>query len=308
MSLCNLWISIRVIMLSLMRGAYEATYREWLRDPEGFWARAAESIHWYKKWDQVLDASRAPFYRWFSGGLVNTCYNLLDAHVENGRAEQVALIYDSPVTGVVKSYTYRDLLNEVALLAGALRRQGVEKGDRVIIYMPMVPETVIAMLACARIGAVHSVVFGGFAADELATRINDACPKVIVSASCGIEVNRVVPYKPMLDKAISSAQHKPETCILLQRPQVGAELIDGRDITWSESLAHAEPVDCVPVAATDPLYILYTSGTTGIPKGVVRDNAGHLVALKWSMENVYGVKPGEVFWAASDLGWAVGHS
>jgi propionyl-CoA synthetase len=308
MSLCNLWISIRVIMLSLMRGAYEATYREWLRDPEGFWARAAESIHWYKKWDQVLDASRAPFYRWFSGGLVNTCYNLLDAHVENGRAEQVALIYDSPVTGVVKSYTYRDLLNEVALFAGALRRQGVEKGDRVIIYMPMVPETVIAMLACARIGAVHSVVFGGFAADELATRINDACPKVIVSASCGIEVNRVVPYKPMLDKAISSAQHKPETCILLQRPQVGAELIDGRDITWSESLAHAEPVDCVPVAATDPLYILYTSGTTGIPKGVVRDNAGHLVALKWSMENVYGVKPGEVFWAASDLGWAVGHS
>jgi propionyl-CoA synthetase len=291
-----------------MRGAYEATYREWLRDPEGFWARAAESIHWYKKWDQVLDASRAPFYRWFSGGLVNTCYNLLDAHVENGRAEQVALIYDSPVTGVVKSYTYRDLLNEVALFAGALRRQGVEKGDRVIIYMPMVPEAVIAMLACARIGTVHSVVFGGFAADELATRINDACPKVIVSASCGIEVNRVVPYKPMLDKAISSAQHKPETCILLQRPQVGAELIDGRDITWSESLAHAEPVDCVPVAATDPLYILYTSGTTGIPKGVVRDNAGHLVALKWSMENVYGVKPGEVFWAASDLGWAVGHS
>jgi len=291
-----------------MRGAYEATYREWLRDPEGFWARAAESIHWYKKWDQVLDASRAPFYRWFSGGLVNTCYNLLDRHVENGRAEQVALIYDSPVTGVVKSYTYRDLLNEVALFAGALHQQGVEKGDRVIIYMPMVPEAVIAMLACARIGAVHSVVFGGFAADELATRINDARPKVIVSASCGIEVNRVVPYKPMLDKAIASARHKPERCIILQRPQVAAELLDGRDLTWSESLAHAKPVDCLPVAATDPLYILYTSGTTGIPKGVVRDNAGHLVALKWSMENVYGVKPGEVFWAASDLGWAVGHS
>ena len=291
-----------------MRGAYEATYREWLRDPEGFWARAAESIHWYKKWDQVLDASRAPFYRWFSGGLVNTCYNLLDRHVENGRAEQVALIYDSPVTGVVKSYTYRDLLNEVALFAGALHQQGVEKGDRVIIYMPMVPEAVIAMLACARIGAVHSVVFGGFAADELATRINDARPKVIVSASCGIEVNRVVPYKPMLDKAIASAKHKPERCIILQRPQVAAELLDGRDLTWSESLAHAKPVDCLPVAATDPLYILYTSGTTGIPKGVVRDNAGHLVALKWSMENVYGVKPGEVFWAASDLGWAVGHS
>jgi len=291
-----------------MAGAYEATYREWLRDPEGFWARAAESIHWYKKWDQVLDASRAPFYRWFAGGLVNTCYNLLDAHVENGRAEQVALIYDSPVTGVVKSYTYRELLNEVALFAGALCNQGVAKGDRVIIYMPMVPETVIAMLACARIGAIHSVVFGGFAADELATRINDAHPKVIVSASCGIEVNRVVPYKPMLDKAINSAQQKPETCIILQRPQVEAELVTGRDITWPEALAHANTVDCVPLAAPDPLYILYTSGTTGIPKGVVRDNGGHLVALKWTMKNVYGVEPGEVFWAASDLGWAVGHS
>jgi len=291
-----------------MGGAYESTYREWLQDPEGFWARAAESIHWYKKWDQVLDASRAPFYRWFSGGLVNTCYNLLDTHVENGRAEQVALIYDSPVTGIVKSYTYRALLNEVALFAGALRQQGVEKGDRVIIYMPMVPEAVIAMLGCARIGAVHSVVFGGFAADELATRIDDACPKVIVSASCGIEVNRVVPYKPMLDKAINSARHKPECCIILQRPQVEAELVDGRDITWPDALDHAKPVDCVPLAATDPLYILYTSGTTGIPKGIVRDNAGHLVALKWSMKNVYGVEPGEVFWAASDLGWAVGHS
>ena len=295
-------------MRFIMRGAYEASYREWLRDPEGFWTRAAESIHWFKKWDQVLDASRAPFYRWFTGGLVNTCYNLLDVHVENGRAEQVALIYDSPVTGIVKSYTYRELLNEVALFAGALRQQGVGKGDRVIIYMPMVPEAVIAMLACARIGAVHSVVFGGFAADELATRINDARPKVIVSASCGIEVNRVVPYKPMLDKAINSAQQKPATCIILQRSQVEAELIKGRDITWPEALAHAKPVDCVPVAATDPLYILYTSGTTGIPKGVVRDNAGHLVALKWSMKNVYGVEPGEVFWAASDLGWAVGHS
>jgi propionyl-CoA synthetase len=291
-----------------MGGAYEQTYREWLRDPEGFWARAAESIHWYRKWDQVLDASRAPFYRWFSGGLVNTCYNLLDTHVENGRAEQLALIYDSPVTGIVKSYTYRELLSEVALFAGALRQQGVEKGDRVIIYMPMVPEAVIAMLACARIGAIHSVVFGGFAADELATRIDDASPKVIVSASCGIEVNRVVPYKPMLDKAINSARQKSETCIILQRPQVEAELVAGRDITWPEALAHANAVDCVPLAATDPLYILYTSGTTGIPKGVVRDNGGHLVALKWSMKNVYGVDPGEVFWAASDLGWAVGHS
>src|SRR5689334_4984655 len=291
-----------------MSGAYETTYREWLQDPEGFWARAAESIHWYKKWDHVLDSSQAPFYRWFAGGLVNTCYNLLDVHVENGRAEQVALIYDSPVAGVVKSYTYRELLNEVALFAGALRNHGVARGDRVIIYMPMVPETVIAMLACSRIGAIHSVVFGGFAADELATRINDARPKVIVSASCGIEVNRVVPYKPMLDKAISLTREKPEMCIILQRPQVEAELVAGRDLTWPEALAHAQAVDCVPVAATDPLYILYTSGTTGIPKGVVRDNGGHLVALKWSMKNVYGIEPGEVFWAASDLGWAVGHS
>lgn len=291
-----------------MRGAYEAEYRTWQQDPEGFWARAAEAIHWYKKWDHVLDASHAPFYRWFSGGLVNTCYNLLDAHVANGRAEQVALIYDSPVTSNIKSYTYRELLHKVAHFAGALRKQGVEKGDRVIVYMPMVPEAVIAMLACARIGAIHSVVFGGFAADELATRINDARPKLIVSASCGIEVNRVVPYKPMLDKAIESAKQKPQACIILQRPQLEAELVAGRDVEWGEALAQAEPVDCVPVAATDPLYILYTSGTTGIPKGVVRDNGGHLVALKWSMKNIYGVEPGEVFWAASDLGWAVGHS
>ena len=291
-----------------MSGAYEAAYDAWRRDPETFWAQAAESIHWYRRWDQVLDASRAPFYRWFSGALVNTCYNLLDIHVEHGRAEQVALIYDSPVTSVIKSYTYRELLNEVARFAGALQQQGVAKGDRVIIYMPMVPEAVIAMLACARIGAIHSVVFGGFAADELATRINDARPKVIVSASCGIGVNRIVPYKPMLDKAIDSAKHKPERCIILQRPQLEAELISGRDVEWSDALSEAESAECVAVAATDPLYILYTSGTTGIPKGVVRDNGGHLVALKWSMKNVYNMEPGDVFWAASDLGWAVGHS
>ena len=291
-----------------MRGDYEATYREWRRDRENFWEQAAESIHWYKRWDHVLDASNPPFFRWFSGALVNTCYNLLDAHVEQGRADQAALIYDSPVTGTIKSYTYRELLNEVALFAGVLRQHGVEKGDRVIIYMPMVPEAAIAMLACARIGAVHSVVFGGFAADELATRINDARPKLIVSASCGIEVNRVVPYKPMLDKAIELAKQKPERCIILQRPQAEAKLVDGRDVLWSDALAQAKPVDCVPLLATDPLYILYTSGTTGIPKGIVRDNGGHLVALKWSMKNVYGVEPGEVFWAASDLGWAVGHS
>lgn len=291
-----------------MSGAYEAVYREWLKDPERFWSEAAESVHWFKRWDKVLDTSRAPFYRWFSGALVNTCFNLLDAHVENGRAEQPALIYDSPVTDVVRSYTYRELLNEVALFAGALHRDGVEKGDRVIIYMPMVPEAVIAMLACTRIGAIHSVVFGGFAADELATRINDARPKAIVSASCGIEVNRPIAYKPMLDRAIDTAKHKPERCIILQRPQIEAELIRGRDVEWHDAVASAQSVDCVPVAATDPLYILYTSGTTGIPKGVVRDNGGHLVALKWSMKNVYGVEPGEVFWAASDLGWAVGHS
>jgi propionyl-CoA synthetase len=291
-----------------MSSTYEEIYRRWQEDPEGFWADAAEAIHWYKKWDQVLDTSRAPFYRWFSGGLVNTCYNLLDVHVANGRAEQLALIYDSPVTGVIKRYTYRELLDEVALFAGVLCNQGVKKGDRVIIYMPMVPEAAVAMLACARIGAIHSVVFGGFAADELATRINDARPKVIVSASCGIEVNRVIPYKPMLDKAINSAKAKPDRCIILQRPQADADIVDGRDIDWHEALADAKPADCVPLAATDPLYILYTSGTTGIPKGVVRDNGGHLVALKWSMKNVYGVEPGEVFWAASDLGWAVGHS
>ena len=291
-----------------MQTAYETEYRRWLEDPEGFWANAAESVHWYKKWDQVLDVANAPFYKWFSGGLVNTCYNVLDVHVEQGRAEQPALIYDSPVTGTIKSYTYRELLNQVALFAGALRQQGVEKGDRVIIYMPMVPEALIAMLACARIGAIHSVVFGGFAADELATRLNDACPKLIVSASCGIEVNRVIPYKPMLDKAITTAKQKPQRCIILQRPQAEASMTAGRDIGWFEAMAQSQPVDCVPVAATDPLYILYTSGTTGIPKGVVRDNGGHLVALKWSINNVYGIEPGEVFWAASDLGWAVGHS
>ena len=291
-----------------MSGEYEAAYREWQEDPEGFWARAAEAVDWYRRWDHVLDVSRPPFYRWFTGALVNTCYNTLDTHVEHGRADQVALIYDSPVTETIKSYTYRELLNEVALFAGALQKQGVEKGDRVIIYMPMVPEAVIAMLACARIGAIHSVVFGGFAADELATRINDARPKVIVSASCGIEVTRIVPYKPMLDKAIDSAIQKPERCIILQRPQHEAELNVSRDVEWHDALASATAADCLPLAATDPLYILYTSGTTGIPKGIVRDNGGHLVALKWSMKNVYGIDPGEVFWAASDLGWAVGHS
>jgi propionyl-CoA synthetase len=291
-----------------MSGNYERSYQRSLEDPAGFWAEAARAIHWYKKWDKVLDDSRKPFYRWFSGGVVNSCYNALDRHVEQGRAEQPALIYDSPVTGVIKSYSYGELLDQVARFAGVLAGQGIQKGDRVIIYMPMVPEAVIAMLACARIGAIHSVVFGGFAANELATRINDAKPKLIVSASCGIEMNRVIPYKPLLDQAIELASAKPETCIILQRPQLEAAMVAGRDLNWTDLMAKAAPVDCVPVAATDPLYILYTSGTTGIPKGVVRDNGGHLVALKWSMKHVYGVEPGEVYWAASDVGWVVGHS
>ncbi|HEX8136626.1 MAG TPA: propionyl-CoA synthetase [Pyrinomonadaceae bacterium] len=291
-----------------MGNTYEATYRRWLNDQEGFWSEAAAAVHWYRKYERVLDASHAPFYRWFAGGLVNTCYNALDAHVASGRAEQPALIYDSPVTSTIRVYTYRQLLDEVARFAGVLRGQKVGRGDRVIIYMPMVPEAAVAMLACARIGAIHSVVFGGFAAAELAARINDARPKLIVSASCGIEVDRVVPYKPLLDRAIQLAQAKVERCIILQRPQLKAALTSGLDADWSELMAQAQPIDCVPVAATDPLYILYTSGTTGAPKGVVRDNGGHLVALKWSMKHVYGMEPGEVFWAASDLGWAVGHS
>jgi propionyl-CoA synthetase len=287
---------------------YEATYRRWLRNPEDFWAEAAEDVHWFTRWERVLDASQSPLYRWFAGASVNTCYNALDVHIERGRGAQPALIYDSPVTGTVQVLTYSTLRDRVARFAGVLLQQGVRKGDRVIIYMPMVPETAIAMLACARIGAIHSVVFGGFAPNELATRIDDATPKVIVSGSCGIEINRIVPYKPLLDRAIDIARAKPERCIILQRPQEPASMIAGRDYDWSELMAHATAADCVPVAATDPLYILYTSGTTGIPKGVVRDNGGHLVALKWSMKNVYGVEPGEVFWAASDMGWAVGHS
>ncbi len=291
-----------------MQNTQDQVYTRWLDGPEQFWGNAAEAVHWYKRWNRVLDDSRSPYYRWFSGGLVNTCYNALDRHVAAGRAEQPALIYDSPVTQTITRFTYRELLDHVARFAGALIGQGVGKGDRVIIYMPMVPEAAIAMLACARIGAIHSVVFGGFAAHELAARISHAEPKVIVSASCGIEVNRVVPYKPLLDKAIELATAKPSRCIILQRPQERAPLVPGRDLEWSDLMAGARPAECVPVAATDPLYILYTSGTTGMPKGVVRDNGGHLVALTWSMKHIYGVEPGEVYWAASDLGWVVGHS
>lgn len=287
---------------------YDEVYARWLASPDTFWAETAEAVHWYKKWDRVLDASRPPFYRWFPGGVVNSCYNALDRHVEQGRADQPALIYDSPVTETIKKFTYRELRDEVARFAGVLISQGLQKGDRAIIYMPMVPEAVIAMLACARVGVIHSVVFGGFAANELATRINDAAPKMIISASCGIEAGRVLPYKPLLDKAIEIASVKPERCVVVQRPQERARMAAGRDLDWSEAMADAKPVNCVPVAATDPLYILYTSGTTGVPKGIVRDNGGHLVALNWSMKNIYGVQPGEVFWAASDVGWVVGHS
>ena len=291
-----------------MSSSYDDVYARWRADPEGFWARAAEDIHWIKKWDKVLDDSNPLMTRWFTGGVVNTCYNALDRHVEGGRADQLALIYDSPITEKLETFTYRELLDETVLFAGGLKALGVVKGDRVIIYMPMVPEAVVAMLACARIGAIHSVVFGGFAPSELATRINDAKPKVIVSASCGIEPGRVIPYKPLLDEAIEIAEFKPEHCIILHRDQAKAKLKPGRDLYWNEVMDQAEPAGCVPLASTDPLYILYTSGTTGEPKGVVRDNGGHMVALKWSMRNVYGVEPGEVYWAASDVGWVVGHS
>lgn len=291
-----------------MKPSYETNYRRSLMEPEDFWAEAAEAVHWDRKWDRVLHASKGPFFQWFQGGMLNTCYNALDVHVKNGRAEQAALIYDSPVSGVVRRITYQELQDEVSRFAGSLRALGLEKGDRLIIYMPMIPEAAITMLACARIGVVHSVVFGGFASQELAIRIDDARPKAIVTASCGIEVQQVIPYKPLLDAAIDLAEHKPEVCVVYQRPQVRASLKPGRDRDWEEVMEAAEPVDCLPLEATDPLYILYTSGTTGKPKGVVRDNAGHAVALRWSLEHVYDVLPGDVFWAASDIGWAVGHS
>ncbi|MFQ5775439.1 MAG: propionyl-CoA synthetase [Kiloniellaceae bacterium] len=289
-------------------GRYDEAHRRSITDPDGFWGEAAQEIDWERKWDRVLDDSRPPFYRWFAGGVLNTCHNALDRHVAGGRAEQTALIYDSPVTETIRRYTYAELRDAAARCAGALAAQGVGKGDRVIVYMPMVPEAAIAMLACARLGAVHSVVFGGFAANELAARIDDAKPKLIVSASCGIEVQRVIPYKPLLDAAIDLARSKPERCIIVQRPMAAAQMTAGRDLDWEEAMAAAAPHDCVPVAATDPLYILYTSGTTGQPKGIVRDNGGHAVALKWTMKNIYGVDPGEVYWAASDVGWVVGHS
>lgn len=287
---------------------YADVHRRSIQDPEGFWGEIAQDLHWDRAWDRVLDTRRAPMYQWFSGARLNTCYNALDRHVDGGRADQPALIYDSPVTDTVRQFSYRELRDWVARFAGVLLAQGVKPGDRVVIYMPMVPEAVVAMLACARIGAVHSVVFGGFAAPELAKRIDDAKPVAVVSASCGIEPTRVIAYKPLLDQALDIAAHKVECCIVLQRPQCVAALQPGRDLDWNEQIAKAEPAACVSVAATDPLYILYTSGTTGKPKGVVRDNGGHAVALKWSMKAVYDIEPGEVMFTASDVGWAVGHS
>ena len=291
-----------------MSNLYDQAYDQSINDPEEFWGSIAEDCHWYKKWDKVLDDSNKPFYRWFTGGETNTCYNAVDLHVDNGMGDQTAVIYDSPVTDTIRKYTFSELKDEVSRFAGVLSSKGVAKGDRVLIYMPMIAEAVFAMLACARIGAVHSVVFGGFAANELATRINDAKPKVIVSASCGIEVKKVIEYKPLLNEAIELSDSKPGSCIILQRPQATAELKAGRDFDWNDEMAAATPHDCVPVKATDPLYILYTSGTTGEPKGVVRDNGGHMVALKWSMGAIYGVDKGDVYWAASDIGWVVGHS
>src|SRR6187200_126649 len=291
-----------------MISRFDEVYRRSLEQPEEFWAEAAAAIDWVEPWKQVLDDSQAPMYRWFSGGRLNTCHNALDRHVEGGRADQAALIYDSPVSGTTRSFSYSELRDDVARLAGVLLDQGVEYGDRVIIYMPMVPEAVMAMLACARIGAIHSVVFGGFAATELANRINHAKPKIVITASCGIEVGRVVDYKPLLDAAIDLAVFKPERCIVLQRDMLEVDLNPDRDVDWTDAMAKAKPAACVVVDATDPLYILYTSGTTGQPKGIVRDNGGHAVALAWSMKNVYDVEPGEVYWAASDVGWVVGHS
>ena len=287
---------------------YHEAHRASIESPEEFWAQAAEGIDWEKPWDRVLDNPAPLTYRWFAGGQLNTCYNAVDRHVERGRGDQTAIIYDSAVADTRRKITYTELRDEVAHFAGALAANGVSRGDRVIIYMPMIPQAIIAVLACARLGAVHSVVFGGFAAAELATRIDDAKPTMIVSASCGIEPSRLVEYKPLLDEAIDLASHKPGHCIIFQRPQAEASMVDGRDVDWNEAVAAAEPHDCVTVEATDPLYLLYTSGTTGQPKGIVRDNGGHAVALHWSMKHIYGVEPGEVYWAASDIGWVVGHS
>ena len=287
---------------------YHSIYESWRADPEKFWMDAAKNIDWHKKPTFALNHSNAPLYEWYTDSFVNTCFNAVDRHVKNGRADQTAIIYDSPVTENQLHLTYKDLLEKTSLLAGALINKGITKGDRVIIYMPMVPEAIIAMLACARIGAIHSVVFGGFASNELAVRIDDAQPKTILAASCGIEPGRIIEYKPLIDEAIELSEHKPECVVILQRPEAQASLMPGRDFDWEEFQLDAKPADCVMVEGNHPAYILYTSGTTGAPKGVVRPTAGHLVALHWSMKNIYDVDPGDVFWAASDVGWVVGHS
>ncbi|ARJ69891.1 propionyl-CoA synthetase [Paracoccus contaminans] len=287
---------------------YQDIYAAWKSDPEAFWMQAAGEIDWFRAPTKALFDDRAPFYEWFSDGLVNACWNAVDRHVEAGRGEQLAIIHDSPITHSYRGITYRELQARVASLAGALRARGVEKGDRVIIYMPMVPEALEAMLACSRLGAIHSVVFGGFAAPELAVRIDDCAPRAIIAASCGLEPGRVVHYKPLLDAAIDAAAHKPDFCVIFQREQEVAKLIEGRDFAWHTFQYGVEPAECVPVEGNHPHYVLYTSGTTGQPKGVVRHTGGHLVALNWSMKNIYGIDAGEVFWAASDVGWVVGHS
>ena len=287
---------------------YHSIYESWRADPEKFWMDAAKNIDWHKKPTFALNHSNAPLYEWYTDSFVNTCFNAVDRHFKNGRADQTAIIYDSPVTEKKLHLTYKDLLKKTSLLAGALINKGITKGDRVIIYMPMVPEAIIAMLACARIGAIHSVVFGGFASNELAVRIDDARPKTILAASCGIEPGRIIEYKPLIDEAIELSEHKPECVVILQRPEAQASLMPGRDFDWEEFQLDAKPADCVMVEGNHPAYILYTSGTTGAPKGVVRPTAGHLVALHWSMKNIYDVDPGDVFWAASDVGWVVGHS
>ncbi|MBX5472780.1 MAG: propionyl-CoA synthetase [Acetobacteraceae bacterium] len=291
-----------------VQSTYAEAYRRWQQDPEGFWAEKAEAVHWHRRWNKVFDPSLGVYGQWFAGGELNTAENCLDRHVAAGRGAQPALIWDSPMTGRKVSFSYAELRDRTARVAGALAQLGVRRGDRVIIYMPMVPEAAISMLACARLGAIHSVVFGGFGAAELASRISDAKPRVIVSASCGLEPGRVVAYKPLLDEAIALAAHKPESCLILQREQARAELIRGRDHDFAEAEVAAHPHEPVPVAATDPLYILYTSGTTGRPKGIVRDNGGHAVALLNSMRMIYGVGAGDVYWAGSDVGWVVGHS
>lgn len=289
-------------------GQFDTLFQQSIEQPDEFWANAAKGIDWIKKWDKVLDASNPPFYRWFSGATLNTCYNAVDRHVEAGRGEQTAIIYDSPVTDTIRKISYKELQDDVSKFAGALKGQGVTKGDTVIIYMPMIPEAAVAMLACARLGAIHSVVFGGFATSELAIRIDHAQPKVLVTASGAVEGKKIIAYKPLVDKAIEQSEHKPEKCIFFQRDVIKAEMLEGRDLDWQELVATSEPTDCVPVAATDPLYILYTSGTTGMPKGVMRDNGGHAVAIHWSMKNIYNIEAGDVFWSASDVGWVVGHS